>query len=114
IVYYFRRYPVTGKGTVLAFLVGCALTGFVQIVVIQKTVFWASDLDVYFVNKLGLPFFSGFACVYFLIAVGIFVGLRISRWKFLTRGLWCLTFLLIGYSSYLTTLERSNADPAID
>lgn len=113
-VFYFRKYRVTWQGTALAFLVGCALTGFVQIVVIQRTVFWASDFDIYFVNKLGLPFFSGFACFYFLIAVGIFVGLRLSRWRFLTLGLWCLTFLLIGYSSYITTLERSNADPAID
>ena len=116
-VYYFRRYTVTWKGTALAFLIGCALTGFVQTVVIQKTVYWASDLDVYFVNRLGLPFFWGFAFFYMVLAVGIFAGLRLARAKslgFLRLGLWCLTFLLIGYSSYITTMERSNADPAID
>ena len=29
-------------------------------------------------------------------------------------GLWCLAFMFIGYSSYLTTLIRSNANPAVD
>ncbi|MFZ9719586.1 MAG: DUF2723 domain-containing protein, partial [Chitinophagaceae bacterium] len=29
-VYYFRRYPVTLKGGIIAFLIGCIITGFVQ------------------------------------------------------------------------------------
>jgi hypothetical protein len=28
--------------------------------------------------------------------------------------LWCITFTLIGYSTYITTLIRSNADPSVD
>jgi hypothetical protein len=114
-LYYFRRYTFSWTGVCVAFVTGCVLTGFVQIVVIQKTVLWASDLDVYFVNTLRLPFFSGFACFYLLLALAIFAGLRIARrGHFLRLGLWCLTFLLIGYSSYITTMERSNADPAVD
>jgi hypothetical protein len=116
-IYYFRRYRPSLKGGILAFLIGCALTGIVQTVVIQKTVYWASDLDIYFVNGLGLPFFSGFAFFYALLAAVIFLGIRWANRKnhgFLRLGLWCLTFLLVGCSMYVTTMERSNADPAID
>ena len=28
--------------------------------------------------------------------------------------MWCFGFMLIGYSTYLTTMVRSNADPAVD
>ena len=37
-----------------------------------------------------------------------------ARIKDLRLGLWCFTFILIGYSTYLTTMIRSNADPAVD
>ena len=112
-IYYFRRYKPSFKGGLIAFLIGCALTGIVQIIVIQKFVYWASDLDVYFVNRLGLPFFSGFAFFYAVLAIGIFAGIRWTK-GFLQLGLWCLAFLLVGCSMYITTMERSNADPAID
>ena len=121
-IYYFRRYTPSRKGALLAFLVGCVLTGIVQTVVIQKFVYWASDLDVYFVDHLGMPFFSGFAFFYAVLAAAIFLGIRwanraIAKGKnagFLRLGLWCLAFLLVGCSMYITTMERSNADPAID
>jgi len=29
-------------------------------------------------------------------------------------GLWCAAFMLLGYSTYFTTIIRSNADPAVD
>jgi len=116
-IYYFRRFKATWLGGIIAFLIACALTGIEQTFVIQKTVYWASDMDVYFVNNLGLPFFSGFAFFYLLLAVLIFIGIRWANKKnygFLRLGLWCLSFMLIGYSTYITTMERSNADPAID
>ena len=39
---------------------------------------------------------------------------RQSGWSFLRLGLWCFMFMMIGYSTYVTTLIRSNANPAID
>jgi len=32
----------------------------------------------------------------------------------LRLGIWCLTFMLIGYSSYVTTMIRSSANPSVD
>ena len=64
-----------------------------------------------------MPFFSGFAFFFILVGVLIFFGLRIAikkNWNFLRLGLWSFAFMLLGYSTYFTTLIRSNADPSVD
>jgi hypothetical protein len=116
-VYYFKRYKVTPKGTLLAFIIGCAITGIVQKIVIQYSIKGAGAFDILFVNSFGMPFFTGFAFFFVLLGVVIYFGLRIANknnWNFLKLSLWCITFMLLGYSSYLTTLIRSSADPAVD
>ena len=116
-IYYFKRYKVSNWGIVIAFFIGCLLTGFIQKAVIQWTVKWAGDFDIMFVNDFGMPFFSGFAFFFILIGVLIVFGLRIAvkkNWNFLRLGLWSFAFMLLGYSTYFTTLIRSNADPSVD
>src|SRR5579863_1246355 len=51
-VYYFKRYKATTAGTILAFLIGCAITGSVLKFVIQYTIKGAGAFDIFFVNKL--------------------------------------------------------------
>ncbi len=116
-IYYFKRYKVTNWGIVFAFLIGCMLTGFIQKAVIQWTIKGAGNFDILFVNDFGMPFFTGFAFFFILIGVLIFFGLRIAvknNWNFLRLGLWSFAFMLLGYSTYFTTLIRSNADPVVD
>ncbi|MFT3847063.1 MAG: DUF2723 domain-containing protein [Lacibacter sp.] len=51
------------------------------------------------------------------VAVLIWFGLRWAQnkhYRFLRLGLWCFAFMLIGYSPYVTTMIRSNADPGVD
>ncbi len=117
VLYYFKRYKVTSKGTFFAFIIGCVITGLVQKFVIQYSIKGAGAFDVVFVNDFGLPFFTGFALFFVLIAAAIWYGLRIANknnWNFLKLGLWAISFMMLGYSSYLTTLLRSNADPSVD
>ena len=104
-------------GIYIFFVLGIVILGFVQVVVIQYSIGFAGTFDRIFVNNLGLPFFSGFTFFFVLLAVLIYVGLRFAAkksWAYLRLGIWCFTFVLIGYSSYLTTMIRSNADPAVD
>ena len=104
-------------GIYIFFILGIVILGFVQVVVIQYSIGFAGTFDRIFVNNLGLPFFSGFTFFFVLLAVLIYVGLRFAAkksWAYLRLGIWCFTFVLIGYSSYLTTMIRSNADPAVD
>src|ERR1700753_87624 len=58
-VYYYKRYTPTAWGSVLAFIIGCTITGLVQKFVSQYTIKGASWFDIVFVNDLGTPFFIG-------------------------------------------------------
>ncbi len=116
-VYYYKRYNYSRKGAIWAFVLGCAITGIVQVVVIQWSVIIAGKFDILFVNNFGLPFFSGFAFFFILLAFLIWLGLRAANknnWSFLRLGLWCFAFMMMGYSTYVTTMERSSANPSLD
>lgn len=116
-VYYYNRYTYTRKGAIIAFIIGCILTGLVQVVVIKWSVALAGKFDIAFVNSFNLPFFSGFAFFFVLLGVLVWLGLRWAdknNWSFLRLGLWCFSFMMLGYSAYLTTMERSNANPSLD
>jgi hypothetical protein len=116
-VYYFKRYKPTFWGTIIAFIIGCAITGVVQKFVIQYTIKGAGAFDIFFVNSMGLPFFSGFATFFVLLVIALFFAIRWAVKKgyyYLKIGLWCAAFMLLGYSTYFTTLIRSTANPGVD
>lgn len=107
----------TYAGIYIFFVIACAVTGIVQVGVIQYTVKAAGTFDRIFVNNFGLPFFTGFATFFVLVAGLIWYGLKVAAskgWSMLRLGIWCLTFMLIGYSSYVTTMIRSSANPSVD
>ncbi len=81
-IYYYRRYPVSTKGAVLAFITGCVITGLVQLGVIQYSMKAAGQFDVFFVNKLSMPFFSGFAIYFIAVAAVIVWVLRLKEKNF--------------------------------
>ena len=116
-VYYFKKYKPTLRGGILAFITGCVITGVVQKFLIQSTIKGAGLLDVYFVNNLHLPFYTGFALFFLLLAAAIVIAMRRAnkdKYAVVKLGLWSMAFLLLGYSTYLTTMIRSNANPAVD
>ncbi|HEV2352698.1 MAG TPA: DUF2723 domain-containing protein, partial [Puia sp.] len=73
--------------------------------------------EILFVNDLNLPFNSG--CIFFLVlvAAAIVLGLRwaIRRGRHAVElAIFCLAFILIGYSSYAVIMIRANAGPAVN
>ncbi len=116
-VYYYKRYTPTAWGSIFAFFIGCVITGLVQKFVIQYTIKGAAWFDILFVNSFNLPFFSGFAFFFIALAAILVFGIRYAvrkKYYLLKIGIWCISFMLIGYSTYFTTMIRSNADPAVD
>jgi MFS family permease len=104
-------------GTYIFFLLSCMILGFTLFVVIPYSIKAAGYFDRVFVNSFGLPFFAGFAFFFVLLGLAIRFGLMQAAkrgWQYLTLALWSIVFLLIGYSSYVTTMLRSNADPSVD
>ena len=59
-IYYYRRFQPTTKGAIWAFILGCLITGLVQVGIIQYSMKAAGQFDIFFVNTLGMPFFFGF------------------------------------------------------
>lgn len=117
IIYYFKRYKASRWGTMIAFVLGCIITGLIQKFVIQYTIKGAGLFDILFVNDFGMPYFTGFAFFFVFIGGLIAFGINVARkknWQFLRLGLWSIAFMLLGYSTYFTTLVRSNANPAVD
>lgn len=171
IYYYKRNSKITTAGVIWAFILGCALTGLVQKFIIQDTIKVSGMMDVFFVNSLSMPFFSGFTFYfvailallvygYFKPKTGLYVpliivasvliipafadgegtGMRVMRFilgaavllipyflkmfdiKLNSEKVYhgvklvnaCIVFLLMGYSTYVTTMIRSSADPSVD
>jgi hypothetical protein len=65
-------------GTYIFFVIGCIITGIVQVGVIQYSIKAAGQFDILFVNSFGMPFFSGFIFFFLLLAFGIWFGLRFA------------------------------------
>ena len=116
-VYYFKRYKPTTWGTIIAFIIGCAITGIVQKFVIQYTIKGATSFDIFFVNSMNMPFFVGFGTFFVLLTAVLVTILRWAvrkKYYYLKMAVWCAGFMLLGYSTYFTTMIRSNADPGVD
>jgi hypothetical protein len=116
-IYYFRRYNYTRWGAIWAFVISCLIVGLVQVVVVQLSVKLAGRFDIFFVNSFGLPFFSGFIFFFLLLGGLAWWGLKYAGKKnlpLMRLGLWSFVFMMLGYSSYITPLERSNANTAVD
>jgi hypothetical protein len=116
-VYYFRRYQFSYKGTILAFLVGCVVLAFVQFGVIQYIPKLAGIFDRQFTNSFGASFDTG-AILFLVIVTGLLVFLlffaKRKQLYVLHTGVLCVIFILIGYSSYFSAIIRSRADVPID
>ncbi|HKB43709.1 MAG TPA: DUF2723 domain-containing protein [Chitinophagaceae bacterium] len=103
-IYYYRRYQSSVKGAVIAFIISCVITGVVQLGVIQYSMKAAGLFDVFFVNTVGLPFFSGFA--FYFIALTAVVAWAIRFKENVSKGkliAWFILFLLLFTLPFFTT-----------
>ncbi len=75
-VYYFKRYEATYKGTIIAFITGCVVLAFVQFGVIQYIPKLASVFDILFTNSFGTSFDTG-AIVFLLLVSALLIFLLV-------------------------------------
>ena len=129
-VYYFKKYKPSKKGIITTFLVSVLILGLIQYGIIPGIPTLATKFELLFVNGMGMPFNTGLI-IFLLLGIGfiifgiwytqkstepeinLFNRVRIPRVPLNTAFL-CLSFILIGYSSYTLTLVRSNANTSID
>jgi len=116
-VYYFKKYKFSWKGFIWTGIIGISILGIVMVGVIKQTVNLAGIMELFFVNTLRLPYNSGVIFFYIVLIGFIVFGIRYTRKKgkvVLNTILLGLAFLLIGYSSFLMLVIRSNADTPIN
>jgi hypothetical protein len=80
LIYYYRKFNASAKGTIVALLISFAILVFVLYGLIPGFVSMAGHLELFFVNTLGLPFNSG-ALFYCLLTVGILIWSIIELYK---------------------------------
>jgi drug/metabolite transporter (DMT)-like permease len=116
-VYYFKKYEITTKGLLKAFLFAVALL-FIMVFVLIPGVFEVGGwFELLFVNGLGLPFNSGLlfyvVLVFAALSYGIYYSLQKNR-VILNYTITILTVIMIGYSSYALIMIRSTAKPPMN
>jgi hypothetical protein len=116
-VIYYKKYKPTIGGSILAFIISILLLAFIMFMIIPGVVSLAGSFEQFFINTFGLPFNTGTA-IYALLVTGLLVwGIQYSHKKgkvIINTALLCFTFILIGYSSFMMLVIRSNANTPIN
>ena len=117
LVYYFRKYKITARGTIYALIIAAILLGSIMYIIIPGAVWLATRFELIFVNGFGLPYNSGvlFYAVFLIggLAYGIWTSLKRNK-VLLNTVLTGITVILLGYSSFTMIVIRSIADPPMD
>ncbi len=159
-IYYFKNFKVTQKGFIITLILSVVMLGGVLNGIIPGIINLAANFEIFFVNKLSMPYNSGTVIyflmilaviiigikythsesekmfTYFMIALGAFCAVAVfsgqnasavifrlivgaaalgiiyyARKKvvILNTVILCFTMLVIGYSSFLMLVIRSNA-----
>ncbi|MGV6860298.1 MAG: protein O-mannosyl-transferase family [Putridiphycobacter sp.] len=116
-IIYFRKYKATIEGFLLTGVIGVAVLGIIQAVIIPGTINLAGNIERAFVNDFGMPFNSG-AIFFFVLIIGVIVFLLLLAKnignQILYTGAWSFAMVLIGYSCFAMIVIRSNANPPLD
>ncbi|MBM3404425.1 MAG: DUF2723 domain-containing protein [Bacteroidetes bacterium] len=116
-VYYFKKYQPSPKGILVSLVVSFLILSVVMYGIIPWIVKLAGYFELAAVNGLGLPFNSGTIIYFLLVAASILFGLSYTRRRnkvILNTAILSFLFILIGYSSFLMLIIRSNANTPIN
>jgi hypothetical protein len=116
-VWYFKKYEITTKGVIKAFLFAVTLLFIMVFVIIPGVPEVAGWFELFFVNVMGLPYNSGLIFYVIVVFAGLSYGIYYSLQKkriILNYALTALTVIMIGYSSYAMIMIRSSARPPMN
>ncbi|MDU8886665.1 DUF2723 domain-containing protein [Yeosuana sp. MJ-SS3] len=118
LIYYFKNYKtVTVKNFIIANIVAVAILLFIFKLLAPNILKLFSASEIFFVNSVGLPFNSGSIIAGIILVLLIHFGLKYTRekqYKNLNTGILCLTFIIIGFSTWLMLPIRANANVVIN
>lgn len=110
--WYVRDDMITLKNLVLSVGIGLSIVIVINRLVAVGFFQMLFSFDLFFVNSLHLPFYSG-ALMLVITLVALFV-LLLRRFKRHMQYTWAAIFLLLGFLPYIMLFIRSNHNPPID
>ena len=117
-IYYFKKYKkITIKSFLLANVISVSVLLFLFKLLLPSTLALFGQLEVFFVNSMGLPFNSGTIIAAFLIIFLFYRTLKYTRSKGMLQIntlILCVLFIFIGFSSWVMLPIRSNANTVIN
>lgn len=118
LIYFFKHYKtITIKNFLIANVVVVAILLFIFKLLAPNILRFFSVLEIFFVNSIGLPFNSGSIIALLLLIGGVYYGLNYTRKKnypIINTAILCITFVVLGFSSWLMLPIRANADVVIN
>ncbi|MAB30344.1 MAG: hypothetical protein CMP78_01955 [Formosa sp.] len=118
LLYYFKNYKtITLKNFIIANVAVVAILLFVFKLLAPNILRYFSALEIFFVNSVGLPFNSGSIIAFILLVLAIYLGLKYTKTKGLVKlntGLLCVTFIVIGFTTWLMLPIRANANVPVN
>ena len=118
LIYYFKKYSKFElKSFLIANVVSVSILLFIFKLLLPSTLKLFGYLEVFFVNDLGLPFNSGTIFSAFLVIFLLYKSISYSTKKklyLLNTLLLCITYIFIGFSSWMMIPIRSNAETVIN
>jgi len=118
LIYYFKNYKtITVKNFIIANVLSVGVLLFVFKLMAPNILRYFSALEIFFVNSIGLPFNSGSIIAGILLIAAIYLSLKYTRRKHyvhLNTAILCLTFIIIGFSTWLMLPIRANAHVVIN
>lgn len=117
LIYYFKRYTPTLKGSLLAYFLGGVVLLVVQYGVIQYIPILASKFELAFVNSMGMPLHSGaifFLLLFGAVLAGIIIFAKRTKRYTLHVAMLSLVFISIGYTCYVPVIIRAKAGVSIN
>ncbi|MAH20626.1 MAG: hypothetical protein CMB96_04185 [Flavobacteriaceae bacterium] len=118
LLYYFKNYKtITLKNFIIANVAVVAILLFVFKLLAPNILRYFSALEIFFVNSVGLPFNYGSIIAFILLVLAIYLGLKYTKSKGLVKlntGLLCVTFIVIGFTTWLMLPIRANANVPVN
>lgn len=110
--WYVNKRTLTFKNIIFSVSAGLAIVLIINRFVAVGLFELAFSFDLFFVNNMHLPFYSG-AFILLILLVALFV-LLVKKYARLAAYTWSAVFLILGFTPYLMLFIRSNHNPPID
>jgi tetratricopeptide (TPR) repeat protein len=117
LIYYFKKFRPSRMGIAVTLATSLVIVFVINELIIPGLPSWAGAWEIFFVNSAGLPFGSGVILFGSIVMATLIVSVLYSQRKrnvILNTFLLALTFILIGYSSYVMVMIRSGFNPPIN